>query len=1069
VQVESDAEVLRLRSVLRDLVALSAIPAVWVGREPSAVATGLADALVGMLGLDFAFVRLSDASGTEAVEVSRGNGWKSFPEWLQGHLATTAPFPRKEVVPDVGDDSALRRGLVVPIGVNGEGGVVAAASERSDFPTPVDEVLLSTAANHAATAFQGARLIHERTRAEDELRKARDELEAKVAERTSQLEQLANEQAGLRRVATLVAQGAPAETLIAVVAEQVAEVLAVPLVSIVRYESDGTATERASFSPAGAMFRVGTRWSVEGTNVVAHVRDSGRPARIDDHSGLTGMIAELVRNAGIRSTVGIPIVVAGRLWGAMVVSTTEPDPLPADTEVRLADFTELAGTAIANTEAQDEVRRLADEQAALRRVATLVAREASQTDVFTAIAREIGQLLGTEEIRMVRYVDDSTAVVVAGSGDREGVFPDGTRLPLGGDDATSRVYRTGGPARIDEYGGASGVIAAPVRAIGIRSVVGVPILVEGGLWGAMITGTAREELMPRDTEARLGQFTELMATAIANTETRARADRLAEEQAALRRVATLVAKEAEAAAVFAKVVEEVSNVLDDVDCSLFRDEGDGTATVVAVWGANVSAGVRVGAVYPVDGDGAIASAIREARPIRIGDYTGVTGPIAKSGRELGIRSAVACPILVRGRVWGAMGAARYEAEAFPPEAENRMTQFAELVATAISNAEARIEVERLAEEQAALRRVATLVAEGAAPPVVLDAVAAEMEALLDADQVALNRFEPGDEILVLAHRGLDVERTPVGTRLSTLGESVTATVRRTGRPARMEGYEHAEGAVAELARATGLRSSVSTPIVVDGRLWGVITASWKGERSASPGTEDRMTKFAELLDTAIANADTRDQLTASRARLLTEGDEARRRVVRDLHDGAQQRLVHAIVTLKLAKRALRQQDEEAESLVGEALRHAEQGNAELRELAHGILPSVLTDGGLRAGIDTFVGRLDVPVRVDVPEDRLPAEIEASAYFIVAEALTNVVKHSKSEHAEVRAFVEHGTLRLEVRDDGIGGADPHGHGLVGLGDRVTALGGRLEIESPPGGGTLLAARLPLTDDEHVMGG
>ena len=222
-----------------------------------------------------------------------------------------------------------------------------------------------------------------------------------------------------------------------------------------------------------------------------------------------------------------------------------------------------------------------------------------------------------------------------------------------------------------------------------------------------------------------------------------------------------------------------------------------------------------------------------------------------------------------------------------------------------------------------------------------------------------------------------------------------------------------------------------------------------------------MAQFAELLDTAIANADSRDQLTASRARLLTAADEARRRVVRDLHDGAQQRLVHAIVMLKLAQRSFAGGDGKAESLLGEALEHAERGNEELRELAHGILPAVLARGGLRAGIDAFVARLDLPVAVDVPAQRVPAEIEASAYFIVAEALTNVVKHSRARRAEVSASVADGVLRVEVRDDGIGDADRGGHGLVGLADRATALGGRLEIESPAGGGTLVAATLPLS--------
>ena len=223
-----------------------------------------------------------------------------------------------------------------------------------------------------------------------------------------------------------------------------------------------------------------------------------------------------------------------------------------------------------------------------------------------------------------------------------------------------------------------------------------------------------------------------------------------------------------------------------------------------------------------------------------------------------------------------------------------------------------------------------------------------------------------------------------------------------------------------------------------------------------------MAQFAELLDTAIANADSRDQLTASRARLLTDGDEARRRVVRDLHDGAQQRLVHTIVTLKLAQQALPGERWKAEALVGEALEHAQRSNAELRELAHGILPDGPHAAAAcgRASTRSWRGST-CRSRSRFRTSRFPAEIEASAYFIVAEALTNVVKHSHAGRAEVRAYVDDEALRVEVRDDGVGGADPDGHGLVGIGDRATALGGRLEVESPAGGGTLVAATLPLT--------
>ena len=507
-------------------------------------------------------------------------------------------------------------------------------------------------------------------------------------------------------------------------------------------------------------------------------------------------------------------------------------------------------------------------------------------------------------------------------------------------------------------------------------------------------------------------------------------------------------KESSPAEVFGTVAEELATVLGDVDCVLVRDEGDGSGSAIAVWGGNASAVVPVGTRLPLEGEPLLAPVLREGRGARIDDHSAATGAFGERAREVGIRSAVGCPIMVGGRTWGAVAVASYAAAPLPADTESRVAQFGDLVATAIANAVARAEVRRLAEEQAALGRVATLVAAGASPTAVFDAVAQEMERLMDADGVTVSRYETPGEITVVAHRGARASQLPPGTRVSHDGENVTTLVRRSDRPARMESYEGTEGPIPALVENPGVRASVGAPIVVDGRLWGVVIANWTGETVPPPETEARLTQFAELLDTAIANADSRDQLTASRARLLTAGDEARRRLVRDLHDGAQQRLVHTIVTLKLAERALTEDGRDAKPLIAEALEHAQQGNAELRELVHGILPAVLTRGGLRAGVNSVVGRIALPVEVDVTAERFPADIEASAYFIVAESLTNVVKHARAEHAVVRASVHDGTLQVEVRDDGIGGADRAGHGLIGLGDRATALGGRLEVESPP---------------------
>jgi signal transduction histidine kinase len=405
-----------------------------------------------------------------------------------------------------------------------------------------------------------------------------------------------------------------------------------------------------------------------------------------------------------------------------------------------------------------------------------------------------------------------------------------------------------------------------------------------------------------------------------------------------------------------------------------------------------------------------------------------------------------------------MIAASTHDDALPPDTESRIGQFTELMATAIANAEARAEVARLADEQAALRRVATLVAHGAHPSAVFDAVTREVAEVLDASAVSLARYDD-DVLTVVAQFGTAYVR--IGERFPLGGTNVTTTVLRTGTTARLDDAATATGPIGDVARRAGVRSTVGAPVIVDGRTWGVLAAIWVDREPPPDDTEQRMASFAELLDTAIANADSRDQLTASRARLLAAGDDARRRVVRDLHDGAQQRLVHTIITLKQAQQALHEDRSDAGTLLAEGLGTAEKATAELRELARGILPSALTRGGLRAGVDAVVSRMDLPVDLDVSSERLDPDIEASAYFIVAEGLTNVVKHARATRATVRAAAEDGVLTLEVRDDGVGGANPDGHGLMGIADRVDALGGVLQIDSTDGEGTVLTVRLPLS--------
>jgi signal transduction histidine kinase len=287
-------------------------------------------------------------------------------------------------------------------------------------------------------------------------------------------------------------------------------------------------------------------------------------------------------------------------------------------------------------------------------------------------------------------------------------------------------------------------------------------------------------------------------------------------------------------------------------------------------------------------------------------------------------------------------------------------------------------------------------------------------------------------------------------------------VRRTGRPVRVDDYAQLAGALAGDAQKQGLRSGAGAPIVVHGRLWGVVVAGSEKPRLPA-STEERIGQFTELVATAISNVQARSDLAASRARIVAATDEERRRVVRDLHDGAQQRLVTTILTLRMAHVALQNEDEEdATALLAEALDDAEAANLELRELAHGILPAALTQGGLRAGVESLASRMPVPVENAVAVSRLPAAVEATAYFLVAEALTNVAKHAHASRATVTARAEDGALRVEVRDDGIGGARPDGRGLVGLADRLAVLDGQLRVESPADGGTLLAADIPVPD-------
>ena len=395
------------------------------------------------------------------------------------------------------------------------------------------------------------------------------------------LGRVAAEQAALRRVATLVAEGAPASTIFATVAEEVSHLLGQDS-AVWRFHADGTGEIIAQWTERGEGLPVGLRIQhIEGS-LTAIVRETSRPARVDRYDDDNGRAA---REIGVRSSVGVPIIVEGEPWGLIAIVSTTEEPPPLGTEERLVGFTELAATAIANVQAREELRTIADEQASLRRVATLVAQGATPEDVLTAVAEEVGRVVGVDFTSIGRYHRDGAETVV-GAWSRSGApahFPIGTRLPGEGVNIHTQVFRTHKPARLDAIVDDPGAALAPALAAGIRAAVGVPISVEGRLWGVIISSSTREEPLPPETEMRMAGFTELAATAIANAEARIELRRYAEEQASLRRVATVVAQGMPPEDVFAAVTEEVGQALGSDFTGMSRYNGDGTATVLGEW------------------------------------------------------------------------------------------------------------------------------------------------------------------------------------------------------------------------------------------------------------------------------------------------------------------------------------------------------------------------------------------------------------------------------------------------------------------------------------------------------
>ena len=416
------------------------------------------------------------------------------------------------------------------------------------------------------------------------------------------------------------------------------------------------------------------------------------------------------------------------------------------------------------------------------------------------------------------------------------------------------------------------------------------------------------------------------------------------------------------------------------------------------------------------------------------------------------------PITVEGELWGLVAVVSRSKEPSRPETEEHLAGFTELVAAAIGNAQAREELRTIADEQAALGRVATLVAQGEAPAGVFDAVAEQVGRLLKTDDAAVIRFEPDESVTIVASWTATGEPLPVGHRRHIEpGHGVTPLVRETGRPARIDSQTRYQSQL-------GVESAVAAPITVEGRIWGVVAVALRGRELAPPETEERLTAFTGIVATAIANAESRAQLMASRARIVAAADQARGRIVRDLHDGAQQRLASLVLRLRTAQADVPAELRELGAELDRAVADGSGALEELQEIARGIHPAILAKGGLGPALKTLARRSAVPVQVDMrAAGRLPEPVEIAAYYFVSEALTNVAKHGHATAITVTvdADADDNVLRIAVWDNGVGGADfTRGTGLIGLKDRVEALSGRILLDSTPGSGTRLRAELPI---------
>jgi len=703
------------------------------------------------------------------------------------------------------------------------------------------------------------------------------------------------------------------------------------------------------------------------------------------------------------------------------------------------------------------------ERKALLRLGAL-AGSAPIQELFDAMAEELGRIVDIETgeafqdmAGVSRFDPDGLMTFVAGWGPRpDWPSPVGSRWPLDGDSANARVFRTGRPARLEGGIPVTGSISRRLGTINAISSIAVPIFVDEVLWGSATVVSDRAKRLPANTESRLSEFAALAATSISSAQRREQVQRLADEHAALRRVATLIATGAEPEQVWETVLSEVGELCHANRAQMMRYDSAESISIVALWAAD-GTHEEMPVRWPVAGNSLGARVASERRAVRLDDWSGVEGVVGAAVREhLPVGTSVMAPVFAQGELWGGIVVHSPKGEVLAEDTERQAGGFAELVSTALANATGRAEVRRLVDEQATIRRVATLVARQASWQDVCQTVTEDLARLLAVEDVRLFRYGDGDGTTVVASTGLLDNLFPVGSTTVLSGDVAVARVRRAGRTVRLDGYDGIAGEPARLARKAGLLSTIACPVFVRGRLWGVLTVA-----SPQPGRlPERVVQpildCIDLIATAIRNTEAEERLRASRERIVTATDEARRRFERDLHDGAQQRLVALALELRTRERLegadVTATADEVDSIL-----------TDLRDLSRGLHPAVLSEGGLATAVRALVRRCPTPVRLVFPDDWPGVNdlVEIACYYVVAEALTNVAKHAQARAVLVELTLDNDGVRITVADDGVGGADTaNGSGLLGIADRVEALGGSLSVVSPSGVGTTLIADLPI---------